>query len=255
MPDSSSLQKTIINGLTLYHTGPALDKGPLPCFFYFALSGEDSLQTDPYNQPITTLTDLPIRCFSLTLPFHDSKVQYNSGVANWALAYEQGNDPLRDFINDIVGIINYLERQQLLIPNAIAVGGLSRGGLIATLLAATDPRISAVVGFAPMTRLDLSPDFSRLASNPIVQSLSLKRYVEKLTKTSVRFYIGNRDVRVGTAHAFEFIYNLADKAFETGTRSPKAELIITPSIGFQGHGTSPKAFKDGALWIASTFQL
>ena len=48
----------IINGpnsISIYHVGPPLELGPLPTFFYFALSGEESLTLNPYNQPVSFL--------------------------------------------------------------------------------------------------------------------------------------------------------------------------------------------------------
>ncbi|MCB1081898.1 MAG: alpha/beta hydrolase, partial [Chlamydiia bacterium] len=68
-------------------------------------------------------------------------------------------------------------------------------------------------------------------------------------KKKVRFYIGNHDMRVGTDHAFSFIQNLAKEAHTHRIRTSPIELIIGPSIGYQGHGTAPQTFQSGAEWV------
>jgi esterase FrsA len=57
-----------------------------------------------------------------------------------------------------------------------------------------------------------------------------------------------KDTRVGTNHAFSFIDHVAKKAHKHHIRSSPIELIVGPSIGYQGHGTSPEVFKAGANW-------
>ena len=66
----------------------------------------------------------------------------------------------------------------------------------------------------------------------------------------LRFYIGNCDQRVGTRNCFDFVDKLSSAMFEARNRSPSVELIISPSIGFQGHGTPKHIFHRGAQWLA-----
>ena len=51
------------------------------------------------------------------------------------------------------------------------------------------------------------------------------------------------------AASLQFVRKLTDDAFESGIRSAPIEMIITPSIGYQGHGTSTHVFEEGAEWL------
>jgi dienelactone hydrolase len=63
-----------------------------------------------------------------------------------------GGDPTlatsADFANDIRSAINYLRSRTDIDPDRIALVGHSEGGMIAPMIAATDPRIRAIVSFA-----------------------------------------------------------------------------------------------------------
>ncbi len=62
-------------------------------------------------------------------------------------------------------------------------------------------------------------------------------------------------MRVSTEHCFSFIHHLAYAAKENRISTSPIELFIGPSIGFQGHGTSPEVFKRGADWIKQELAL
>lgn len=226
-------------GLPIYVRSPELSEGRLPAFFYFALSGEDSLYLDPFNQPVVSLEGMQIRCFSFTLPFHGPGYDNNTALELWTNEFRTHPEFLNEFFENCLKNIDYLIEQGIVDPEKIAVGGLSRGGFVATHLAARDPRLKYVLGFAPMTKLPFEAG----------DQWDLHGLIDKLVNKQVRFYIGNRDLRVGTQACFDFIYQLANTAFLHGHRSPPMELIITPSMGFKGHGTLPPVFKAGADWI------
>ena len=217
-----------VAGQTVYYIGPELSEGPLPAFFYFSLAGDESLQLEPFNTPVTLLADAPIRIFSLTLPAHGPGFDKHVAVQHW----QEHPDEVEAWLPGAHAVITALIDQGVI--DGLAAGGLSRGGFAATHLAALEPRIKAVVGFAPL--IDLA-------------HLSLPTLVDKLVKTHIRFYVGNRDIAVGTDRVFHFIHALTETAFQTGIRSPHAELYIRPSIGHRGHGTPPDAFVEGAAWI------
>lgn len=77
----------------------------------------------------------------------------------------------------------------------------------------------------------------------------LCNYISLLANKKIRFYIGNHDLRVHTHLAFELITSLASYAHEHRIKQGSYELIIENSIGYQGHGTAEKTFKEGALWM------
>ena len=88
-----------------------------------------------------------------------------------------------------------------------------------------------------------------MKDHPATTSLNLEHLTPLLYNRTIRFYIGNRDKRVGTAHTFSLTEKLAEKAYHNRIRSAPIELIIGPSIGYQGHGTSQAIFQEGATWI------
>lgn len=233
--------------LAIHHLGPDLNKGPLPSLFYFALSGEESLTLDPYNQPAVFLAQHPIRILSFTLPGHGPGYATSTAISLWGKELAEGHNIIAEFIEAAVQNIDYLIEQGIIHPKHLAAAGLSRGGFIATHLAARDPRIHTVVGYAPMTRLTFLKEFAEIHS----YALDLIHLVEKLVHKKIRFYIGNRDLRVGTKESYQFIETLAETQHQAGYRSPPAELIITPSIGHKGHGTSLATFHDGMKWLQS----
>lgn len=217
--------------------GPTLDKGPLPSVIYFSICAEESLSLDPYNQPAKVLEKEGLRVFSITLPGHGEGFDKMKGMQYWA----EHTDELMEFIQKSKEFVQHLSK------NASSIGtmGLSRGGLIATALAAMK-EVKAVVGFAPVTDLSALSEFE---GQSVDEKLNLKVLFPDLMHKKIRYYIGNRDLRVKTERAFNFILELANYAYEQRVRSMTAELFITPSIGLQGHGTLPETFEEGAIWL------
>ncbi len=243
---------TVAPNITLYHTGPALDHGPLPSLFYFALSGPDSLTLDPYNQPVQFLRNHMIRVFSLTLPGHENELPASQAMTIWAEDLSKGKNCLADFLDAAEEAVEFAIRQQFVDPSKMAIGGLSRGGFIAAHLAAREERFRFLLGFAPLTRLNRIKEFASFQNNPFIDSFDLVHLAEKLAGRHVRLYIGNEDTRVGTRECFEFAMALVDHKKE---RMAPVELLMSPSIGQMGHGTSPEIFQQGVDWIAKNLKV
>lgn len=236
--------------ITLFHTGPSFAHGPLPSVFYFALSGEDSLNTDPYNQLVQFLSDYQIRVFSLTLPGHEEGIPPSQALDLWARDIHEGKDPFLPFFDKVEESFRHLVSQNIIEEDKVAVAGLSRGGFMAAHLSARIPEFKHLLCFAPLIELNRIKEFHNLKDDPLVASYHLDRIADTLSSRNIRIYIGNRDIRVGTRASFELVEKLVDLAFEKKIRTAPIELILTPSIGHQGHGTPPETFKAGAEWIA-----
>jgi hypothetical protein len=236
--------------VSVSYIGPALDLGPMPSVFYFALSAEETLDLDPYNQPAVFLSHYPMRIFSMTLPGHGPGLPAQEALAVWEREIHRSNDIVTKFIDQVEIAIHDLKRKDLLIPGKIGVAGLSRGAFIAAHAAARISDINPILGFAPLTKLTYAREFHDL-QHPSSLSLNLEHLIPQLIGRTLRFYIGNHDTRVGTEHCFDFIHNLANASFHKKIRSPKVELMIGPSIGHQGHGTAKEVFHNGAEWMAS----
>lgn len=232
-------------GLEVSWTGAPLELGALPGFFYFALSAEESLGQDPYNQPVVALAEAPLRCYSLTLPSHGPGFDHREAMYDWAKDVQLGAKELLQFLDAVEEAIRFLIGAGWLLKERIAFGGLSRGGFIATHLAARLGNAAGVVGYAPLTRISFLTELEGIG-----RSLDLHALAPQLTRTPIRFYIGNRDVRVSTDECYDFIRKVAEAAYADGVRSPMVELIITHAIGHQGHGTPSTSFYGGAHWIS-----
>jgi hypothetical protein len=237
-------------GVQVAYIGPPLSEGPLPALFYFSLSDQDSLCLDPFNQPVAYLSSLPMRIFSMTLPGHEDNLPPTNALNVWANEIAAGHNIVSTFVEKVKVAVDELLCQGALIPGRSAVAGLSRGAFLAAHVAAAVPQFRWILGFAPLTKLSFAKEFQDLSTHCIVASVAMEQLVDKLTDRHLRFYIGNLDTRVGTRHCFDFIEKLSQAAFKNNVRSPLVELIIGPSIGRDGHGTSKEVFHHGAHWIA-----
>lgn len=134
------------------------------------------------------------------------------------------------------------------IASKIALAGLSRGALLCFHIAAICPWIQHVLAFAPLIDLGNLSEFLKIKEREQVQNLHPNNLAPFLTEKEIRMYIGNNDTRVGTKNAFFLIEKLVEEANKSKKKCP-FELIIYPSIGYKGHGTDEKTFKEGCLWL------
>lgn len=228
------------------HIGPSLEKGRLPTVIYFSLSGQESLELDPYNQPAVYLAGKGIHVFSLNLPAHGPNLSAVDAIGTWAKEFQEGKDPLTPFLKSVHFAIDALIEKGWIVREKIGLMGLSRGSLAAALFA-TQYEVRAILGFAPMTELTFAREFENIEDK--AKQFNLTHHIDALCEKTIRFYIGNRDTRVGSNKCYSLVWELANAAFEKGLRSPPIELIVSPSIGHMGHGTSKEVFEAGANWL------
>jgi hypothetical protein len=235
--------------LPIYYVGPDLDLGPLPSVFYFALSAKDTLCTAPFNQPSNYLIQQSIRVFSVDLPFHGEGWDHMQALQHWAKTIEKEESTLWHFILTLQESISSLFRENILLEHKTGVMGLSRGGFIASHVAALFSEIPIVLAYAPLTQLPHAKDFQHLLPSPLIDKLDLSHLTPVLAKKKVRVHIGNRDIRVSTDSCYQWIRSLTESAHRQHIKSPSIELLLQPSIGYQGHGTSEESFEGGAAWM------
>ncbi len=238
---------TTPEGIQVYHRGAPPERGALPALFYLALSGEESLCLDPFNQPVQSLVDEQLRIYSVTLPAHGEGLSPNEAMQRWAEKVEQGQSPVGPVVDEIPRAVTYLIEAGLIDPAHIAIAGLSRGAFAAAHVASVDPRFRTLLGFAPLTRLTGAGSFKEVWHLPQAAALNIDRLA--LYDRTIRFYIGNRDTLVGTDQCFQAVEALVEAAHNQRIRSAPIEMIISASIGYQGHGTSPEVFRAGASWV------
>jgi len=232
--------------LQLDYLGPPPESGPLPAFIYLSISAEETLHLEPYCQPATFAADDWLRVFAFTLPGHEDDRDKFQAIQYWADELKRGHDILTPFIKRAADTIHELIRKDMIDPQHLAIGGLSRGAFLAAHIAALVPQIKSFVGFAPLTKLSILPAFADID----VAHFDIENLVEKLTHLHhLRFYIGNRDTLVDTDSCYSFIRKLTEEAFEKKVRHCKPELTISHAIGREGHGTSREIFQAGANFI------
>lgn len=227
----------------VYIHGPLFEEKKCPTLLYLSLSGEDSLTLDPYNQPISFLEGSGIRTLSVTLPGHHEGQDKYEAMKYWADHLSE----LQTFLKQMMALLDHLFEKKWIEPHQFAIAGLSRGGYIATYLL-SHPQVQYALGYAPVTDLNYLSEFQRVDRKQL-EALSLENLIDKIYNKSLRYYIGNRDMKVGTSQATDFVIKIADYAYSHKIRSPKVELIISPSAGFLGHGTLPPTFREGTEWI------
>lgn len=242
-------------GQTFYYLGKDLSEGPLPAVFFFALSAEESLLTDPFNQAVEILKERPIRIFSIDLPAHGAGHKAVDAIKVWSEELSSGIDPLTPFLDATARSIESFLEEGILLPDQVAVMGLSRGAFVALEIGARVPFIKNILGFAPLIQLSQAKEIKPLSQNPLVQGLDVNNKIADLIDKKIRLYISNRDTRVSTKVCFDFVYTLAETAHTHNIRSPHIELLLTPPIGHQGHGTARAVFEEGALWLLHLWNL
>ncbi len=239
----------------LYFVGPPLDRGALPSFFYFSISGHESLSLDPFNQVVKALKPYPMRIFSLDIPGHTKGSPPKESIATWKEALEKGENFVHTFCRDVERALHFLFHRRLLIEGKIAVGGLSRGAFLALHAGALFDLLNPILGFAPLLNLDENPLFAGEGVVEKARALNASTLIAGLLSKKVLLTVGNRDTLVGTQNSFAFVQALAEAKHQAGHPTLDVELTIKPSIGRLGHGTARTTFEEGAAWLAQALGL
>lgn len=227
----------------IYYLGPSLDIKGQSTFLYFSISGQESLSLSPFNQIADLLHRKGIRILSWTLPGHHEEQDKNIAMSYWAEHLQE----LKTFIQMSHKLLDELFDRQVITSDHFAVGGLSRGGFIATHLLC-HPKVNYGLGIAPLLDLRCLTEGQKLSDEEL-KGLALEPLCETLYTKKLYYLIGNRDERVSTDKAFQFLRTLVNYAYDKRVRSPQIEMKIFPSTGYQGHGSLPHVFEEGAKWI------
>lgn len=221
--------------------GPDLSEGPRPAVVYLALTAKQSLQTDPFNQYVVDTLELcpHARVFAPTLPMHSENLIKNERVFHqWRQVYAQAGDVVSPFLRRTIATLAHLVASGLVSDGQLHIAGLSRGGLLAGLLA-TDASftldVASLTMFAPVTALSNLSEFSQLqefsprAAHKIqIASLHRPDVVQSLVSIPVNVYVGNVDTRVNTHSVVNFALQLATLAATSGIRAPPHSLVMYP---------------------------
>lgn len=234
-------------GLIIGELSP--DQESSTTLFYFACSARDSLSLDPLSQPAIAAVACGCRVISIDLPFHQEGVALDEALEAWNHAFEQGEDPFHSWFDRVE---KWIRQEPSLQHQPVGLMGLSRGGFIGKILAQRLSIVKALLLFAPLLDWEECPSFQESAAEGLIpSSYLLLDSASSLSHVSLRVYIGNQDRRVGVRPAFELVEAVARAQADKRIFPSPSELIIRPSIGYMGHGTTPETFSEGAQWAAS----
>ena len=163
---------------------------------------------------------LGLSTVSIDLRYHGSRVS-SAGETDQALTNPTIlPKPIRGTVGDLHSAIDYLEKQPYCARN-IAIGGVSLGGAIGTILAATDKRVkAAVLIVTPGTWRGVRPVATDVASRPrviaafsrLLAPLDPDRFIARISPRPVMILSGINDQTVPLSNA---------RALQAAARKPK----------------------------------
>jgi dienelactone hydrolase len=215
----------------------------------FSSTGRDSLTTAPYDESAKAFVAVGHRALSFDLPEHGDRVTpgREAGIAGMCQALVAGKDPFELFVADGRAAIDACIERKLARAGRIFACGVSRGGYCALRLAAADPRIGGVAGFAPVTDWRPLREFAQVKSRADVAALALDNYAAKLAGRPVWLAIGNRDDRVGTECCTRFAMRLFEAEAGLGLRASRAWFQVVDDS--EGHSLDMRWRRAGAEFL------
>lgn len=218
-----------------------------PLVILFTTTAKEALKVPPLCHPANFLFEMGIRVLSFDLPLHHDEIPSFEGVKRWTHEMQKtANDLLLPFLKEVSEWMD----QNLDPSSPLGIMGISRGGLIAALLASIRKRPVPLTLFSPM--LDLDYPWLWDASQSLPPSLDfyrLKNHSHFLKDCPIYFSIGNNDERVYTKKLIDLYKHIVEEKAREQTRNILLELHVFPSIGMYGHGTPDRIFQEGTIWM------
>ena len=223
---------------------------PLPVLIYFTTSLEGSLQNPDYAKLGWMLAANGFLVVSLDVPCHGlDKGPERNELSCWARRLENGDDFLKAFTSRVSKVLTHLVEKGHADPSRVIAAGVSRGGFIASHVAAGDARVSGLVALAPVTDLLELREFENLSTLPLANRIALNRIADGLAGRAVFIWIGNHDTRVGTDACLSFARALVQASIAAG-RKADVELHMVPS---EGHRSNESTYSEAAGWISTRY--
>lgn len=248
---------------------------PAPTLFLFATTVETTLGSETYSQVGRLLSPSGVLVISVDVPGHgqDRREGEPEGIAAWPGRVARDEPLVADFAKRCTAVLDHLVAEKHTDPARVAAAGTSRGGFMAVQFAAADPRVRAVVGFAPVTRPAFISEFAGMKGDARVEALNLTNVADRLAGRSVWLTIGNDDARVSTDECVAFSRRLIDankraaaaqkpaaekpsaekpsdqKATDQKPADPKLIDVELEVLAAAGHRTPAGAHQRAADWL------
>ena len=224
---------------------------PAPTVVFLGGAIAENLTQPHYLEGVDALGPR-IWCVTLDLPGHGSETQAGEpgGIATWRQRLERNEAFLEPYVRRVSGVLDEWIARKHSDPARIGLFGTSRGGFIALHLAAAEPRIRLVAGFAPVTELMTLSEFAGLRDDYRARRYGAIRLADQLSDRPIWLIIGTTDFRVGTRDTVAFAERLMETAIVRG-RKPAVELHLEPS---DGHRVPPLSYARAAAWARQQFE-
>lgn len=226
---------------------------PAPTLFFFAGAAKATLLSNDYAKCGHHLMKDGVLLVGIDIPAHGDDVRKDEppgGINGWRYRLEKGEDPIRPFTKKVSEVLDYLVKEGYSDPKRVGAAGTSRGGFIASHVAAADVRFQTIVEFAPVTDLLAVSEFKGLEKHAMTTGLHVSQLADKLAGRSFWFCIGNNDERVSTDETIAFTRKLVRAA---AAKKAKLDvfLAVTPTPGHSIHKT---AHDEAAVWLRERLQ-
>lgn len=184
---------------------------------------------------------------SYDVPNHGELVnEHGEGITGMRNALIAGEDPFQLFVDRGRAVIDYCLDHRLATSGRIVVCGTSRGGYMALRLLATDARIRAGAGFAPVTDWRDLDEFSQDRDRQDMPLLQLSTQAASLAKRAIFLVIGHRDDRVNTASCCQLFLDIQKERKQRDIRQGAVDFYCTDD---PGHSCGRAWYQKGAEFL------
>lgn len=223
---------------------------PSPTLFIFASTLEAMQKELVYTEVARLLAPKGWTSVIMEPPCHgeDARADEPGHLEGWRHRVEHGQPFLDAFNARATAVLDELILQKLTDPDRVAACGTSRGGFVAYHFAAAEPRVKAVAGISPVTRLTALREFSATTHREQAEQLNAANLAPRLAGKSVWLSIGNNDARVNSDDAIAFtraVVMASAKADQPHAVIP-VDLIVARSTG---HSKIDQAHELLATWL------
>lgn len=211
----------------------------------FSSTRQSAFYEEPQEIPARLFAAAGHAVVSFDLPHHGEQVnRFGQGIEGFCAAFGAGEDPFAQFIEQGQAVIDACLAQGIG-QGGIVACGVSRAAYCALRLAATDQRIRAVAGLAPVTDWRRLREFAAVRDQSAVTALALEQWAEPLADRPLYLAIGHHDERVGSDACVRFVLRL----MATRQTLPDPPALQFHLVDSSGHALADTWRRAGAEFL------